>query len=254
MRAWRHRTRRVSAATDNDGDRQGRPTAERRLTRRFYTAVTMADDLPTRLPGFPPPLTPPRVVSKTRLRHDGEGDTAFCWTARPCGRRRRRCWRCRPGRSRRPSPRRMGGRNGGSIDPATMPLTRLVNSGLDGVRGREAQVRADIVKYAASDLRCYRASQPAGPARRQAEMWDPMLGWAREALGAPLQGRPRGSCRWRNREPPRRRLPRRWRTTTRSRLAALHVMTTLTGAALLALAHARGTADGGAGLDGGARG
>src|SRR6185503_17499561 len=26
------------------------------------------------LQGFPPPLTPPHVVSKTRLRHDGEGD------------------------------------------------------------------------------------------------------------------------------------------------------------------------------------
>ena len=26
--------------------------------------------------GVPPPLTPPRVVSKTRLRHDGEGNTS----------------------------------------------------------------------------------------------------------------------------------------------------------------------------------
>src|SRR5262245_8914013 len=43
------------------------------------------------------------------------------------------------------------------IDPATMPLTKLVNSGLDGVRGREAAVRADIVKYSATDLVCYRA-------------------------------------------------------------------------------------------------
>jgi NADH dehydrogenase [ubiquinone] 1 alpha subcomplex assembly factor 7 len=30
--------------------------------------------------GLPPPLSPPHVVSKTRLRHDGEGDlAAICW-------------------------------------------------------------------------------------------------------------------------------------------------------------------------------
>ena len=34
------------------------------------------------LTGLPPPLTPPRVVSKTRLRHDGEGIAAARWGAR----------------------------------------------------------------------------------------------------------------------------------------------------------------------------
>ena len=66
-----------------------------------------------------------------------------------------------------------------------MPLTRLVNSTLDGVRGREAEVRAEIAKYAASDLVCYRAAEPEGLVRRQAELWDPVLrleprgAWAR---------------------------------------------------------------------------
>ena len=70
------------------------------------------------------------------------------------------------------------------IDPATMPLTRLANSAIDGVMGREAEVRADIVKYAGSDLVCYRAEGPPELVRRQAEAWDPVLAWAREALGA----------------------------------------------------------------------
>src|SRR5215470_12942014 len=52
------------------------------------------------------------------------------------------------------------------VDPATMPLTRLVNSALDGVAGREAEVRADIARYAASDLLCYRADAPAELVRR----------------------------------------------------------------------------------------
>src|SRR5690242_9441210 len=41
---------------------------------------------------------------------------------------------------------------GADIDPAGMPLTKLVNSTLDAVRGREPEVRAEIVKYAGSDL------------------------------------------------------------------------------------------------------
>ena len=125
------------------------------------------------------------------------------------------------------------------IDPATMPLTRLANSAIDGVRGREAQVRADIVRYAASDLLCYRASEPEGLVRRQAEMWDPVLGWAREALGAPLKvaqglmpvAQPGAAISA---------IAATLEGFDAFGLAALHVMTTLTGAALLALAHARG--------------
>ena len=75
---------------------------------------------------------------------------------------------------------------GERIDPGTMPLTRLVNSVVDGVAGREAEVRADIAKYAAADLLCYRAEAPAELVRRQAEAWDPVLAWARAALGANL--------------------------------------------------------------------
>src|SRR5439155_3781798 len=70
------------------------------------------------------------------------------------------------------------------IDPAAMPLTRFANSAIDGVRPQEAAVRDDIVKYAASDLVCYRASQPEALARRQAEVWGPMLAGSRDALGA----------------------------------------------------------------------
>ncbi len=46
------------------------------------------------------------------------------------------------------------------IDPLTMPLTRLANSVRDQVDGREREVRADIAKYAGSDLICYRADAP----------------------------------------------------------------------------------------------
>ena len=73
---------------------------------------------------------------------------------------------------------------GAHIDPSGMPLTRLANTAIDGVAGREGAVRADIAKYAGSDLLCYRAEGPDELVQRQAEVWDPVLNWAREALGA----------------------------------------------------------------------
>jgi chaperone required for assembly of F1-ATPase len=130
---------------------------------------------------------------------------------------------------------------GEHIDPATMPLTRLVNSALDGVSGREAEVRAEIVKYAGSDLLCYRASKPQEQelARRQAAAWDPVLAWARAELNVHL-GVGQGVVPVAQ--------PRAATAAIDGVLAGLdplaltahHVMTTLTGSALLALAHARG--------------
>lgn len=75
---------------------------------------------------------------------------------------------------------------GATIDPMSMPLTRLANSVRDQVEGREPEVRADIVKYAGSDLLCYRADGPAELVAQQAAAWDPMLDWARETFGADL--------------------------------------------------------------------
>src|SRR3954467_11905404 len=43
---------------------------------------------------------------------------------------------------------------GGGIGPATMPLTRMVNSTIDGVADDPAAVVNDVAKYAASDLVC----------------------------------------------------------------------------------------------------
>ncbi len=128
---------------------------------------------------------------------------------------------------------------GERIDPLTMPLTRLANSAIDGVAGREQAVIDDIVAHAGSDLVCYRAGGPDGLVKAQQTHWDPVLAWARTALGAPLflaegvahVAQPETSLA-------------RLRETLLGRdafsLAALHVMTGLTGSALLALAVAQG--------------
>ena len=73
---------------------------------------------------------------------------------------------------------------GERIDPATMPLTRLANTIIDGVVPDPVPVADEIAKYLGSDLVCYRADTPEGLVRAQVRSWDPILMWARETLGA----------------------------------------------------------------------
>ncbi|MBB3809807.1 ATP12 family chaperone protein [Pseudochelatococcus contaminans] len=70
------------------------------------------------------------------------------------------------------------------IDPATMPMTRLLNANIDGVTLARDAVVDEIVRYAGSDLLCYRAGFPDRLVERQAALWDPVLAWARDELGA----------------------------------------------------------------------
>jgi chaperone required for assembly of F1-ATPase len=44
-----------------------------------------------------------------------------------------------------------------------------------------------LAAYGASDLLCYRATDPEGLITRQAEAWDPLLDWAAQELQAPLR-------------------------------------------------------------------
>lgn len=70
------------------------------------------------------------------------------------------------------------------IDPSRMPLTRLANSIIDGVADRCDEVAADVVKYLGSDLLFYRADSPERLVARQAEIWDPIVRWAADEIGA----------------------------------------------------------------------
>ena len=125
------------------------------------------------------------------------------------------------------------------VDPATMPLTRLINTAVDGVSDHADEVRADIVKYAASDLTCYRAEGPVELESRQAAAWDPVLAWAHETLGARfVLGQ--GIMPVAQPDTATRAIERALAGLDAFSLAAYHTMTTLTGSALLALAHARG--------------
>lgn len=129
------------------------------------------------------------------------------------------------------------------IDPVTMPVLRLVNTAIDGVAADPQAVLEDILRFSSSDLVFYRADGPERLVARQAEAWDPVLDWAREVLGARFfladgvmhVEQPRESIgaigiHLRQRD-------------DIFRLSALHVITAITGSALLALALEAGEID-----------
>lgn len=129
------------------------------------------------------------------------------------------------------------------IDPVTMPVMRLVNTALDGVANDPQAVLEDILRFAATDMLCYRADTPQGLVDRQNTHWDPVLDWTRSALGARFNlaegvihvEQPRESIAVLGAHFARRSEP--------LRLASLHLMTSLTGSALLALAVDAGELD-----------
>ena len=127
------------------------------------------------------------------------------------------------------------------IDPLTMPFTRFANSVLDAVANRVDAVFEDAAKYFQSDLLFYRAGHPEALVAHEAAHWDPIVFWAAETLGAHFI-LAEGIVHVRQ--------PDTAVAAARGALpadpwsiAALYVVTTLTGSALLALALLRGVLD-----------
>jgi chaperone required for assembly of F1-ATPase len=126
------------------------------------------------------------------------------------------------------------------INPVKMPLTRLVNTAIDGIEAEIDAVFDDIVKFAGTDLLCYRAESPDSLVAHQARLWDPVVYWAADELSARFilaQGII-------YREQPSEAIAAYAGTLEKHRtalkLACLHTITTLTGSALLSLAFAEG--------------
>lgn len=75
---------------------------------------------------------------------------------------------------------------GEEVKPATMPLTQLASTSIDGVRGRMDAVAAASAVYGESELICYRADEPPELVERQATLWNPLLDWAARRYDAHL--------------------------------------------------------------------
>lgn len=121
------------------------------------------------------------------------------------------------------------------IDPKKMPLTRLLNSAIDGVANTQKLVREELVRFSGTDLICYRADKPERLVERQTKVWDPVIKWAEEAY----------QCRFllaggvmhvdQPEETKQAMITAISAYDDPLRLAALHSATTLLGSALLAL-------------------
>ena len=70
-----------------------------------------------------------------------------------------------------------------SIDPMTMPQMRLVNTALDRIFENRAEIHANILAYGENELLCYRDGNVTKLRERQAEKWNPWIGWAEQWTG-----------------------------------------------------------------------
>jgi chaperone required for assembly of F1-ATPase len=135
------------------------------------------------------------------------------------------------------------------INPASMHATRVVNAAIDHVSVAMQDVRDDAARYVASDLICYHAREPERLAEMQKERWAAIIAFAEERFGVPLVF----SDSLMHVEQDRRLLPvYRAALTSMTQpvaLAAFHVMVTLSGSALIALAVAEEHVSGAAGFD-----
>ena len=75
---------------------------------------------------------------------------------------------------------------GDDIDPKSMSLTPLVGTAIDRVPEVRDGLIEGLLRYAGTDLLCHRAGHPADLAARQTQMWQPLLDWAADELGARL--------------------------------------------------------------------
>jgi chaperone required for assembly of F1-ATPase len=130
------------------------------------------------------------------------------------------------------------------IDPARMPATRLANTAIDGIVNDPQAVLEDVLRFASTDMLCYRAGSPERLVQRQAELWDPVIDWAASALGARFV-LAEGVMHV---EQPREALGafsvHLGAFSDPFAIAALHTITTLTGSAILALAVAKNEVSG----------
>ncbi len=120
------------------------------------------------------------------------------------------------------------------IDVHTMGVTKITNSAIDFVGGKESEVVEELCSYAASDLICYFAEGPEELVTLQNKHWLPVHAWLQKNLNITLNT---GSGII-SMDQPKETLER-FRNEVdkfdRFALSAAHVVTKLTGSAFLTL-------------------
>jgi chaperone required for assembly of F1-ATPase len=132
---------------------------------------------------------------------------------------------------------------GDTVIATSMPLLRLANTVIDGVATRRAEVTDAVMRFAQNDLLCYRAHQPPDLVARQSVGWDPWLDWARRRHGANMT-LAQGFTHVDQTPDALLALRQAMDEVDPFALGALHVIASITGSLVLALAVADGATTG----------
>lgn len=128
---------------------------------------------------------------------------------------------------------------GEKIDPERLPLTKIANTVIDGLIGREQDLHEDLVRFIGNDLLFYRAGSPVELDQRQKAAWDPVLAWAEERFGATFR-LTEGVMPIEQNLVSVAKVASALSGADAMKLAPVHVMTTMTGSALLVIAYLEG--------------
>ncbi len=123
---------------------------------------------------------------------------------------------------------------GDRVNPDSMPMAKLQNTALDRVEIRRGDLIGELVKYAGTDLLCYRADYPQDLARRQESLWQPLLDWVSDRHGVDLKVTT-GILHLAQEDDQLARLEQHLQGLDSFRLAAFHNITTLCGSVSVAL-------------------
>lgn len=132
---------------------------------------------------------------------------------------------------------------GEEIVATSMPLLRLANTVIDGIAASRQEVVDAILRFGENDLLCYRTHQPPELAARQAAGWNPLLDWVADRHGANM----RVVAGLTHLDQPTETLAALRRALERLdafTLGGVHVIASITGSAVLALAVADGFVSG----------
>lgn len=75
---------------------------------------------------------------------------------------------------------------GETVKPHEMPMMQLASTALDRVAPSRDMIINEMIRYAGTDLLCYRAESPQDLVERQRAVWQPILDWIDAQIGAPM--------------------------------------------------------------------
>ena len=124
------------------------------------------------------------------------------------------------------------------VKPETMPLTQILTTAIDKKRDRVA-ITESLMRYLNTDLVCYWAKEPEDLAKRQKENWGRWVKWFEEHFEVPLYTTKKIDAIEQDEEA-HKRVWNYLETLDDYYFTVLHIMTSLSGSLVMALAFSEG--------------